>query len=161
VGALKGRQDFAMPQSLAKNLIHLVFSTKNRQPILTEEVCGPLCAYASAVLRDLDSHVIAINAWRDHVHILFELSKNHSLSQVVMEVKRATSKWMKTQGMGFSGFHWQKGYGAFSIGQSGVEDVKTYIANQAKHHRAKSFEEEFRSILKRYRVEFDERYVWD
>jgi REP element-mobilizing transposase RayT len=161
VGALKGHRDFAMPQSLAKNLIHLVFSTKNRQPILTEAVCGSLCAYASAVVRDLDSHVIAINAWRDHVHILFELSKNHSLAQVVMEVKRATSKWIKTQGTEFAKFHWQSGYGAFSIGRSGVEEVKTYFADQAKHHRAKSFEEEFRSFLKRYQVEFDERYAWD
>lgn len=150
-----------MPQSLAKNLIHLVFSTKNRQPTLTEHVRDPLCAYASGVLRDLDSHVIAITAWRDHVHILFELSKNHSLSQVVMEVKRATSKWIKTQGLDFARFHWQNGYGAFSIGQSGVDEVKKYIADQAKHHRVKSFEEEFRSFLKRYQVEFDERYVWD
>ena len=150
-----------MSQSLAKNLIHLVFSTKNREGVLTESVRESLCVYASAVLRDLDSHVIAINAWRDHIHILFVLSKNHSLAQVVMEVKRATSKWIKTQGKHFSKFHWQSGYGAFSIGQSGVEDVTAYIANQAKHHRAKSFEEEFRSFLKRYHVEFDERYVWD
>ena len=150
-----------MPQSLAKILVHLVFSTKNREPILTESVREPLCAYASAVLRDLDSHVVAINAWHDHVHILFALSKNHSLSQVVMEVKRATSKWIKTQGKAFAKFHWQSGYGAFSIGQSGVEEVKTYIANQAEHHRVKSFEEEFRSFLKRYQVEFDERYIWD
>jgi putative transposase len=161
VGALKGRRDFPMPQSLARNLIHLVFSTKNREPVLAEAVRLPLCAYASAVLRELDSHVIAMNAWRDHVHILFTLSKNHSLAQVVMEVKRATSKWIKTQGTGFAKFHWQSGYGAFSIGQSGVEEVKTYIANQAEHHRVKSFEEEFRSFLKRYEIEFDERYVWD
>jgi putative transposase len=161
VGALKGRQDFPMPQSLARNLIHLVFSTKNREPVLAEAVRVPLCAYASAVLRELDSHVIAMNAWHDHVHILFTLSKNHSLSQVVMEVKRATSKWIKTQGTGFAKFHWQSGYGAFSIGQSGVEEMKTYIANQAEHHRVKSFEEEFRSFLKRYEIEFDERYVWD
>ena len=150
-----------MPQSLAKILVHLVFSTKNREPILTEFVREPLCAYASAVLRDLDSHVVAINAWHDHVHILFSLSKNHSLAHVVMEVKRATSKWIKTQGKEFAGFHWQSGYGAFSIGQSGVDEVKTYIAKQAKHHRVKSFEEEFRSFLIRYQVEFDERYLWD
>jgi putative transposase len=161
VGALKGRQDSAMPQSLAKILVHLVFSTKNREPVLTDSVRAPLCDYASAVLRDLDSHVIAINTWRDHIHILFALSRNHSLAQVVMEVKRATSKWIKTQEKGFAGFHWQSGYGAFSIGQSGVDEVKAYIANQAKHHRVKSFEEEFRSFLKRYQVEFDERYLWD
>ena len=150
-----------MPQSLAKILIHLVFSTKNREPVLTESVRVPLCAYASAVLRDLNSPAIAINAWRDHVHILFTLSKNHSLSQAVMEVKRATSKWIKTQGSEFAGFHSQSGYGAFSIGQSGVDEVRTYIANQAKHHRIKTFEEEFRSFLKRYQLEFDERYLWD
>ena len=78
-----------------------------------------------------------------------------------MEVKRATSKWIKTQGNQFKVFHWQNGYGAFSIGQSGVDEVTTYIANQAEHHRVKTFEEEFRSFLKRYEMEFDERYVWD
>jgi putative transposase len=161
VGALKGRQDSAMPQSLAKIFVHLVFSTKNREPVLTERVRGPLGLFASAVLRDLDSHVVAISAWRDHVPILFKLNKNHPLAQVVMEVKRATSKWIKTQGKEFARFHWQSGYGAFSIGRSGVVEVKTYIANQAKHHRVKSFEEEFRSFLKRYQIEFDERYVWD
>jgi putative transposase len=150
-----------MPQSLTKNLIHLIFSTKNREAILTESVRGPLCAYTSGVLRDLESPVIAMNAWRDHVHILFALSKNHALAQVVMEVKRATSKWIKTQGKEFAKFHWQSGYGAFSIGESGVNEVKTYIANQAKHHRVKSFEEEFRSFLTRYQVEFDERFLWD
>jgi len=150
-----------MPQSLAKNLIHLVFGTKNREPVLTDLVREPLCAYASSVLRDLDSHVIAINAWRDHVHILFTLSRNHSLARVVMEVKRATSKWIKTQAKEFAKFHWQSGYGAFSIGQSGVDEVTTYITNQAEHHRIKSFEEEFRSFLKRYQIEFDERYLWD
>ncbi len=150
-----------MPQSLAKILVHLVFSTKNREAILTESVREPLCAYASAVLRDLDSNVVAINAWRDHVHILFAPSKNHPLAQVVMEVKRATSRWIKSQGKEFAGFHWQSGYGAFSIGQSGVDEVKMYIANQAKHHRVKSYREEFRSFLKRYQIEFDERYLWD
>jgi len=150
-----------MPQSLAKNLIHLVFSTKNREPVLMEPVRSPLCLYASAVLRDLDSHVLVINAWRNHMHILFALSKNHSLARVVMEVKRATSKWIKTQGKHYKGFHWQSGYGAFSIGQSGVDEVTAYIAIQAELHRVKSFEEEFRSFLKRYQVEFDERFVWD
>jgi REP element-mobilizing transposase RayT len=150
-----------MPQSLSKNLIHLVFCTKNREPVLTESVRAPLCSYASAVLRDLDSPALAINAWRDHVHILFVLSKNHSLSRVVMEVKRATSKWIKTQGKEFAKFHWQSGYGAFSIGPSGIDEVKSYIANQAEHHRVKSFREEFRSFLKRYQIEFDERYLWD
>jgi len=150
-----------MPQSLTKNLVHLVFSTKNRERVLTDTVRRPLCDYAAAVLLDLESPAIAINAWRDHVHILFALNKNLPLSQVVMEAKRATSEWIKTQGTEFKGFHWQSGYGAFSIGLSGIDATKSYIANQAKHHRVKSFDEEFRSFLKRYQVEFDERYVWD
>ena len=78
-----------------------------------------------------------------------------------MEVKRSTSKWIKIQGTGFTKFHWQNGYGTFSIGLSGVEEVKVYIDNQADHHRVRSFEEKFRSFLKRYEIEFDERYVWD
>ncbi len=88
-----------MPQSLAKNLIHLVFSTSKREPVLIDPVRVPLSAYAAGILRDLDSPAIAINAWRDHLHVLFRLGKNHALSQVVMEVKRATSKWLKTKGV--------------------------------------------------------------
>jgi putative transposase len=150
-----------MPQSLAKNLIHLVFSTKNREPLLAEVVRAPLSAYAAGVFRDLDSPAVAINAARDHVHVLFTLSKNQPLSRVVMEVKRATSKWLKGQGAGLAQFHWQAGYGAFSIGQSGVGEVSAYIAAQADHHRTRSFKDEFRALLKRYHIEFDERYVWD
>ncbi|MGH7812932.1 MAG: IS200/IS605 family transposase [Candidatus Binataceae bacterium] len=150
-----------MPQSFAKNLVHLVFSTKNREPVLTRPICAPLCAYATGVFSDLGSPVTAINAFRDHVHVLFTLDKNRALSQVVMEVKRATSKWVKTRGAKFAKFHWQAGYGAFSIGQSGVGEVKTYIARQAEHHRTRSFEDEFRALLRRYEIKFDEQYIWD
>lgn len=150
-----------MAQSLARNLLHLVFSTKDRDPVLAEPVKGPFCAYAAGVLGELDSPVIAINACHDHLHVLFTLSKNYPLSRVVMEVKRATSKWLKRQAPGLAKFHWQAGYGAFSIGQSGVEEAKAYIARQAEHHRRKTFEQEFRTLLKRYEIEFDERYVWD
>jgi putative transposase len=131
-----------VPQSLTKNLIHLVFSTRNRKPLLAAAVCEPLCAYAAGVLRDLDSPAIAINAWSDHVHVLFSPSKNQALSQVVMELKRASSKWLKTIGAEFANFHWQGGYGAFSIGQSGVAEATAYIADQPKHHRRRSFKEE-------------------
>ncbi len=109
----------------------------------------------------MDSPALAINAWRDHLHVLFRLSKNHALSQVVMEVKRATSKWLKTKGAEFANFHWQAGYGAFSIGQSGVEEAKASIANQSEHHRRKTFQEELRALLKLYELEFDESHLWD
>jgi putative transposase len=150
-----------MPQSLAKNLIHLVFSTCNREPLLPETVRAPLCAYAAGVLRDMDSPAIAINAWRDHLHALFNLSKNQPLSRVVMEVKRATSKWLKTRGPEFANFHWQAGYGAFSIGQSGLKEATAYVNNQPEHHRKKTFQEELRALLKLYGLEFDERYLKD
>jgi putative transposase len=93
--------------------------------------------------------------------VLFSLSKNQALSQVVMELKRASSKWLKTIGAEFANFHWQGGYGAFSIGQSGVAEATAYIADQPKHHRRRSFEEELRALLKLYELEFDERYLWD
>jgi putative transposase len=150
-----------VPQSLAKNLIHLVFSTRHREPRLAEVVREPLCAYAGGILRDLDSPAIAINAWRDHLHVLFSLSKNQPLSQVVMELKRASSKWLKTRGTEFANFHWQAGYGAFSLGQSGVAEAIAYIAQQPEHHRRKTFEEELRALLKLYQLEFDERHLWD
>jgi REP element-mobilizing transposase RayT len=109
---------------------------QHREPVLAEAVRAPVCAYAAGVLRDLDSPAIAISAWRDHLHVLFSLTKNQPLSQVVMEVKRATSKWLKTQAAEFANFHWQAGYGAFSIGQSGVKGATAYIANQPEHHRS-------------------------
>src|SRR5437763_15808259 len=109
-----------MPQSLARNLIHLVFSTKNREPVLAEPVRATLCTYAAGVFRDLDSPVIVISAEKDHVHVLFQLNKNHPLSRVVMEVKRATSKRLKDRGPALANLHWQAGYGALSLGLSSL-----------------------------------------
>ena len=150
-----------MPQSLAKNLIHLVFSTKRREPLLDEPVWEPLYGHAVGVLREVDSPSLAIGAWFDHMHVLFALSRTHTLADVVMHLKRATSMWVKTQGPRYRSFYWQNGYGAFSIGQSAVDGVKTYIASQAEHHREQDFQAEFRGLLRRYEIDFDERYVWD
>ena len=123
-----------MSQSLAKNLIHLTFSTKDRIPSLTSIVRGGLHRYMSGILADLDSPALAVNSVSDHAHVLFNLNKNQALAEVVMEVKRGTSKWLKPQGTHFDTFHWQTGYGAFSISQSGVSAVKSYIAQQEQHH---------------------------
>ena len=150
-----------MPQSLAKNLIHLVFSTKERWPLLEDAVRQELHNYAAGILKDLDSPAIIMNSVPDHVHILFNLHRTKALADVVMETKRGTSKWIKTKGNQFAFFQWQNGYGAFSISQSAVGDVREYIRNQTEHHRKVSFQDEFRIFLKRYEIEFDERYVWD
>lgn len=102
-----------------------------------------------------------MNCLADHVHILCILSKNHALAKVMEEIKKGTSKWLKTQSSSLGTFHWQNGYGAFSVSQSSIAAVREYIAGQEEHHRKVTFQEEFRAFLRKYRVEYDERYVWD
>ena len=150
-----------MAQSLAKNIVHLIFSTKNREPLLTAQIRPDLHSYIGGILREWDSPAILMNSVADHVHILFCLSKNHPLKKVVEEIKKGSSKWIKTKSKRYSDFHWQNGYGAFSVSESNCPRVKTYIANQEAHHRIRTFQDEFRAFLRRHRVEFDERYVWD
>ena len=150
-----------MPQSLSKVYVHLIFSTKNRERTLRDDVRPDLHAYIGGILRDLDSPCIEINTESDHAHILFILSRTHTISDVVSQAKRGSSAWLKTRNPFYSQFHWQNGFGAFSVSQSAVGEVKEYIQSQAEHHKRVSFQDEFRTFLKRYEIEFDERYVWD
>lgn len=150
-----------MPQSLARLPIHLVFSTKHRERTLTDAIRDSLHAYMAAVLRDLGCPAVLVNSVEDHVHILFELARTIALSRAVEEVKKSSSKWLKTQGAGFAGFAWQAGYGAFAVSQSNVAAVREYIRSQKEHHRAKSFEGEYLSFLERHRIVYDSRYVWE
>ena len=150
-----------MAQSLARNLIHLIYSTKHREPLLIPAIHPKLFAYQAGVLRECDSPAIVIGGDVDHIHALFILSKNRTLCDVIESVKKTSSKWIKTQGSSFAGFHWQNGYGAFSVSQSQVSRVRQYIVNQQTHHRAMTFQDEFRLFLKRYGIEHDELYVWD
>ena len=150
-----------MPQSLSTVLVHLVFSTKNRESFITPTVEVELHAYMATVFRDHNSPSLAINGTPDHVHALFVLSRTITIADVVEKVKTGSSKWLKTKGPEFRNFHWQRGYGAFSIGQSNVAELKRYIRNQKQHHRTISFQDEYRKFLHRYEIDFDERYVWD
>jgi len=150
-----------MPQSLARLAIHLVFSTKHRERIITDGVRDSLHAYMATVLQNLGCPPVLINSVEDHAHILFELARTVAVSAAVEDVKKASSKWIKTQGSEFAGFAWQAGYGAFAVSESKVSAVREYIANQREHHRAKSFQEEYRAFLERHGIAFDERYVWD
>ena len=168
-GALKGRDKihggiypFVMPQSLSRMVVHLVFSTKNREPFLRKtELRNRLHAYMSGILQELHSESILINGVEDHVHVLCNLSRTLSLAKLVEELKKSSSKWMKDQGDGFGDFFWQAGYGVFSVSQSNVEAVKQYIADQEEHHRKASFQDEFRALCRKHGVAVDERYVWD
>ena len=151
-----------MSQSLVKNLVHLVFSTKHRMSWIPEEVQDGLYAYLAGIFKEWESPAIVIGGVEDHVHALFSLSKNHAVKKIVEEVKKGSSKWMKTsEGTENQEFHWQNGYAGFSVSNSNVESVKRYIQNQKEHHRHKSFQDELREFFKRQGIEYDERYVWD
>jgi REP element-mobilizing transposase RayT len=150
-----------MPQSLARINIHLIFSTKNRLPLLDDKMRDPLHRYMAVVLQNLGCPSDTINSVEDHVHILFDLGRTTTVADVVEEVKKASSKWIKTGGGRFSEFFWQGGYGAFAVSESNISVVRKYIAQQREHHRHLSFQDEFREFLRRHNIPFDERYVWD
>jgi len=150
-----------MSQSLSSILVHLVFSTKHREPLITRAIEPQLHPYVASIFRDLKSPTLCLDGTFDHLHILFSLSRNIRIADLVEEVKTSSSKWIKSKGREFSDFYWQRGYGAFSIGQSQVKSVKRYIENQKRHHERLSFQDEYRAFLKRYEIEYDERYVWD
>ena len=149
-----------MPQSLACLLVHIVFSTKNRVGMITPGVEGELFAYMSGVLRNHASPCLAINGTANHVHLLILQAKTEALSTLIRDVKRSSSKWIKTKGPEFRRFDWQEGYGAFTIGQSGVAALKEYIANQKEKHKTRSFETEFLYLLKKYGVDYNEKCLW-
>ena len=150
-----------MPQSLAKIYLHLVFSTKDRQRILGDAVRPDLHAYLGGVFHGLGCAPIEINSGPEHAHLLFLMSRSHSMAQVVEDVKTSSNQWLKSHDKRFDRFAWQRGYAVFSVSQSNADDVRTYIRNQHDHHKRITFQDEIRAFLKRHDVEFDERYVWD
>ena len=152
-----------MPQSLAKVLVHIVYSTKERRPWLQDDgLRKELYAYKATILRDkVDSPALLINGVADHIHALCLLSRKFAIKDVIQEAKTETTKWLKKHGSQYAGFHWQAGYGIFSVSESNGPQVKRYIANQAEHHKKMSFQEEFRTLCERHGVELDERYAWD
>jgi REP element-mobilizing transposase RayT len=150
-----------MSQSLSKIYIHLVFSTKNRLPLITDEIEKELFAYAATVLGNMDCHALRVGGMADHVHILCVQSKKITLVDLVSKIKTTTSKWIKTKSAEWSEFSWQVGYGAFSVSQSDMDAVSDYIRDQKAHHEKMTFQDELRTLLTRYNVDFDEKYLWD
>jgi putative transposase len=152
----------AMSQSLAKILVHTVFSTKERRPFLRDPaVREELHRYMGGILANLDCQPMIVGGVEDHVHLLCALSRTVQVAEMVKEVKRGSSLWIKDQAPKLAAFAWQNGYGAFSIGFSQIPTVREYIATQEAHHRKISFQDEFRALLARYEIAYDERYVWD
>ena len=148
-----------MSQSLSKVLVHLIFSTKHREPLINHDIRPHLHGYIVGILDHLKSPSIQTGGMSDHVHSLFILHRTISQAELIEEVKKCSSKWMKTEGV--PTFQWQGGYGAFSVGESQASNVIRYIQTQERHHRKMTFQEEFRKFLERYKVTYDERYVWD
>lgn len=150
-----------MPQSLSYLLIHIIFSTKDRHPFLAGETLPGLHAYLATVARGMDCECYRVGGTADHVHLAIRLSRTLTVAKLIEELKTSSSRWVKTQSPSLSKFSWQRGYGAFSVSPSDLETLRAYIENQKAHHKTRSFQDEFRSFLRKYGVEFDERYVWD
>lgn len=150
-----------MPQSLAQILVHFVFSTKNREPWIADPVRDDLHAYIGGIVQNLSGTLLKAGSVEDHIHLLVVHPRTCSPAEIVEAMKTGSSKWIKTKRPSTAAFHWQNGYGAFSISPSHRSALESYIGGQREHHRKTTFQEEYRELLKKYGIAFDERYVWD
>jgi len=151
----------AMPQSLSKVILHIIFSTKNREPWLESNVLPRVHAYVATICRDLGAELVRVGGVVDHVHIVTTLPRTVSQAQLIEQIKKASSKWIKALDARYRGFFWQRGYGAFSVSPSQLDAVLQYVETRDEHHHTRTFQEEYRELLRGHGVDFDERYVWD
>jgi putative transposase len=150
-----------MPQSLHVLSAHIIFSTKRHHPWLTSNVRERVWAYQSRILQNLECSSITIDGVADHVHVLGNLTKKFPTAKVLEILKKDSSKFVKTLDSSLGDFHWQDGYGLFSVSPSHFDPVRKYILNQEEHHKRETFQEEYLRILKKYRAAYGERYLWD
>ena len=150
-----------MPQSLSNVILHIIFSTKSREPWLGPAVRPRMHAYLATICRDLNAELVRVGGMADHVHIVTTLPRTISQAEIVEETKKTSSKWIKALDEGYRAFCWQRGYAAFSVSPSQLGSVLKYVEDQATHHRRRSFQEEYREILEKHGIHFDERYVLD
>lgn len=150
-----------MSQSLSHVIVHIIFSTKNREPWIDSGVRPRLHAYLATVGRDNGSNVCRVGGVADHVHLVATLPRTISQSDFLEEIKKHSSRWIKEVDPRYSGFSWQRGFGIFSVSQSQLDDVIRYVETQEEHHRKMTFQEEYRRFLTKHGIAFDERYVWD
>jgi len=156
-----------MPQSLSRVALHLTFSTRDRRRVFVmQEMREATAGYITGILQNHGSPVIRIAVATDHLHVLFLLSRTATVADTVAAAKRESSKWIVQQewarmNPSFAQFHWQNGYGVFSVSSSKIDDVERYIDNQMDHHKRVTFQDEYRAFLTRHGVEFDEKYVWE
>jgi REP element-mobilizing transposase RayT len=149
-----------MASTFTKLLAHFIFSTKHRDPLITPAIEPDLHAYMVGITRNLDCWTMALNGTADHVHLLISMSKKITVIDLMENVKKDSSRWLNERKILPTKFHWQDGYAAFTIGESGVPGLTRYIQGQKEHHRTITFKEELLNFLKKYKVEYDERYIW-
>ncbi len=149
-----------MPQSLSQAYLHLVFSTKDRHPWISPSWECDLWAYVAGAGSSHGCQVIKVGGVEDHLHVLIRQSRTRTIADLVSSLKVESSKWVKANQQNPL-FCWQFGYGAFSVSQSNVDAVIDYIASQREHHAKHTFQDEFRALLSKHKVAWDERYVWD
>ena len=150
-----------MPQSLSHIILHIIFSTKDRIPVIDHEVEKSVHAYLATVCRDQGCHAYRVGGPADHIHIVTTLSRTITVSKLVEHIKKVSSAWMKKQDRKYGKFYWQRGYGAFSVSPTHLDEVLRYVSGQREHHKTISFQDEFRGFLRKYRIEYEEKYVWD
>ena len=151
-----------MSQSLVQVYVHIVFSTKHRRPFLEDREFRNLThRYLAGICKNLSCPALIVDGVEDHVHILCRVGKTNDIAGLIRDLKRDSSKWVKTQQSRLAQFHWQQGYGAFSISPTHVAALREYITNQEEHHRRETFQDEFRRLCMKYGLSIDERYVWD
>ena len=150
-----------MGQSLVKNYVHPIFSTKYRQPLIIPTIETDLHNYLGGICKNLECYPVKIGGYTDHIHILCILSKKLTLVKLMEELKSHSSKWVKIKNEGRQNFYWQDGYEAFSVNPFDIDVVKGYVENQHEHHKKKTFQDEYRTFLQKYQVDYDERYVWE
>jgi putative transposase len=150
-----------VPQSLSKVIVHIIFGTKDRESWLDRNVRPRMHAYLATICSDGGAEFVGVGGVADHVHIVTTLPRTASQAQFVEQRKKASSKWIKGLDARYRGFFWQRGYGAFSVSPSRLGAVLEYVEAQQEHHRTRTFQEEYRELLRKNGVDFDERYVWD
>ena len=150
-----------MPQSLSEINIHLVYSTRKRERLIADAIRPDLHAYMGGILNHHGCFPIEINSEPDHAHVLFVLGRKVAISKLVTNLKTGATGWLRDQDLRLARFHWQRGYGAFSVSASKIEAVRIYIRNQRQHHRRFTFQDEYRALLRKHGIKWDERYVWD
>lgn len=150
-----------MAQTIFSCYFHIIFSTKNRVKVISPEVEKEIYAFIGAICKRYGSVLLSAGGASDHIHLLISVGKNHLVPSLVGDIKRSSSKWLKTKGGLMTKFGWQDGYSAFSVGYLQLDKVKQYILNQREHHAKKIFEDEMRGFYKKYQIDFDEKFIWD